>query len=297
MLKRSGIIFSLGLALIISLCVPPYCQGEPGKKTHSSENAIQATPPPMKITPRPDGKFLLEPLTAPPKGLIIPVSRPTQKGESSGHIPPISQNMVTPLDISQLVLSKVRHARYSWGASLENGSSTDCSGFTRYIYRRCNIDLPRTSAEQAEVGQEVTRRMDFSKLEAGDLLFFRQGGRSVGHAGIYLGEGKMIHASRSGGGVEVAELDQGYFINNFVVAKRVFEKQYKWPVHPGLSPAARTRNLDSPVATLPSAFRLRLIVGPLDPLHLNQTLVLPRQGQIIVKLHPKPGFRAAAECF
>jgi hypothetical protein len=93
MLKRSGIIFSLALALILSLWVPPHCQDEPGKKNHSSENAIHATPPTMKITPRPDGKFLLEPLTAPPKGLIIPLSRPTQKGESSGRIPPISQNM------------------------------------------------------------------------------------------------------------------------------------------------------------------------------------------------------------
>jgi hypothetical protein len=159
--------------------------------------------------------------------------------------------MVTPWDLSQLVLSKVRHARYAWGASLENGSATDCSGFTRYIYRLCKIDLPRTSAEQAQVGQEVTRRMDFSKLEAGDLLFFRQGGRSVGHAGVYLGEGKMIHASNAQGGVTVTELDQGYYVNNFVVAKRVFEKEYKWATYPGLSPAVRYRDWDSSGATLP----------------------------------------------
>ncbi len=254
MLKRPEIIFSLALALIISLCVPPHCQGEPGKKTHSSESAIHATPPLMKITPRADGKFLLEPLTAPPKGLIIPVSRPTRKGESSGHVPPISQNMVTPWDIGRLVLSRVRHVRYAWGASLGNDSATDCSGFTRYIYRMCKIDLPRTSAEQAQVGQEVTRRMDFSKLGAGDLLFFRQGGRAVGHAGIYLGDGKMIHAASSAGGVTVSELDQGYYINNFVVAKRVFEKRYRWPIFAGLSPAARNRDWDScgsPSAPIP----------------------------------------------
>jgi hypothetical protein len=319
MLKQSGIIFSLGLALIISLCVPPHCQARPSQKSLSIENASRATAALIKITPRPDGKFLLEPLTAPPKALVIPPSPPTKKGERNVPIPPTSQqhNMITPCDLSRLVLSKVRHARYAWGASLENGSATDCSGFTRYIYRLCKIDLPRTSAEQSQVGQEVTRRMDFSKLEAGDLLFFRQGGRSVGHAGVYLGEGKMIHASNAKGGVTVTELDQGYYVNNFVVAKRVFEKQYKWSAYPGLTPAARNRNLDSPVATLPSAptskmlptlwpnllsrclsqFRLRLIVGPLDPLHLNQALVLPRQGQIIVELHPKPGFRAAAESF
>jgi hypothetical protein len=114
----------------------------------------------------------------------------------------------------------------------------------------CKIDLPRTSAEQAQVGQEVTRRMDFSKLEAGDLLFFRQGGRSVGHAGVYLGEGKMIHASNAQGGITVTELGQGYYVKNFVVAKRVLEKKYRWPSFPGLSPAARYRDWDSPVLTL-----------------------------------------------
>lgn len=244
MLKQSGIIFSLGLALIISLCVPIHCQARPSQESLCIENGSRATAGLIKITPRPDGRFLLEPLTAPPKALVIPPSPPTKKGERNVPIPPTSQqhNMITPCDLSRLVLSKVQHARYAWGASLENGSATDCSGFTRYIYRLCKIDLPRTSAEQSLVGQEVTRRMDFSKLESGDLLFFRQGGTTVGHAGIYLGEGKMIHASNAQGGVTVTELDQGYYVNNFVVAKRVLEKKYRWPSFPGLSPAARYRD-------------------------------------------------------
>lgn len=249
MLKRSGIIFSLGFSLIISLCVPPWCQAEPGRTTHSSEMAVRATPPLIKITPRPDGKFLLEPLTPPPKSLIIPPSPPTQKGERTGSTPPTSYNQTAPGSFIQLVLSKVRHARYVWGTSLETGSATDCSGFTQYIYRICKIDLPRSSAEQAEVGKEVTRSMDFSKLEAGDLLFFRDSGRAVGHVGLYLGEGKMIHAASSRAGVTVSELDQEYYVNNFVVAKRVFEKTYKWAAHPGLSPVARNRDWDFPVAT------------------------------------------------
>ncbi|MCK9377389.1 MAG: C40 family peptidase [Syntrophobacterales bacterium] len=148
-----------------------------------------------------------------------------------------------------MVLSKVRRARYAWGESLETGSATDCSGFTRFIYRLCKIELPRTSAEQSRVGQEVTHRLDFSKLQAGDLLFFREGKRSVGHAGIYLGEGKMVHATSNAGGVVVSELDQDYYVNNFVVAKRVLEKRYKWADFPGLSPAARNRDWDSPVLT------------------------------------------------
>lgn len=247
MLKRSGIILSLVLALIISLGVPPQCQARPSQKPLSIENATRATAPSIKITPRPGGKFLLEPLTAPPNALVIPPSPPAQKGRRSDGLRPTSQNTIEPRSFIQFVLSKVRHARYAWGVSLETGSATDCSGFTRFIYRACGINLPRSSADQAQMGREVTRRMDFSRMAPGDLLFFRQGGRAVGHAGIYLGEGKMIHASRSGGGVEVAELDQGYYVNNFVVAKRVFEKTYKWPVYPGLSPAARYRDWGSPV--------------------------------------------------
>lgn len=249
MLKRSGIILSLVLALIISFGTPSQSQARPSQKPLSIENATRATAPSIKITPRPGGKFILDPLTAPPKSLNIPPSPPTQKGERSDGLRPTSQNTIETRSFIQLVLSKVRHAHYAWGASLETGSATDCSGFTRFIYRMCKIDLPRTSAEQAQVGKVVTQTMDFAKLAPGDLLFFRQVGRSVGHAGIYLGGGKMIHASSSGGGVEVTELDRGYYVNNFVVAKRVFEKTYKWISFPGLSPANRNRDWDSPMAT------------------------------------------------
>jgi cell wall-associated NlpC family hydrolase len=86
--------------------------------------------------------------------------------------------------------------------------------------------MPRSSREQAEVGQTVTSTMDFSKLVPGDLLFFSRGGHSVGHAGIYIGEGKMIHASTYRTGVIITDLREGGYQNRFVVAKRVFEVAY-----------------------------------------------------------------------
>jgi hypothetical protein len=219
--------------------------GKAKQKNLEQQGNYSRHPPPIKITPRPGGKFLLEPLTAPPKILKIPPSPPPQNGGRSDGLRPTSQNTIEPRSFIQLVLSKARHARYAWGASLETGSATDCSGFTRYIYRLCKIDLPSTSAEQAQVGKVVTHNMDFSKLEPGDLLFFRQGGRAIGHAGIYIGNGKMVHATSNAGGVVVSELDQGYYVNNFVVAKRVFEKKYRWSSSLGLSPAARNQDWDS----------------------------------------------------
>jgi cell wall-associated NlpC family hydrolase len=67
--------------------------------------------------------------------------------------------------------------------------------------------------------------MDFSKLLPGDLLFFRRG-RHVGHAGIYLGEGKMIHASTHRYGVIISDLRQSYYEKKFEVARRVIETKY-----------------------------------------------------------------------
>lgn len=196
-----------------------------------SRSSVGETAPLMKVIPQRDGKFLLEPLTAPKKTITTPLSQPPKKDEKNDRVSSASRgyNTFEPWDFSELILSKAkayRHAPYARGASLETGSATDCSGFVQFIYHGFKINLPRSSAEQAEVGKVVTRQMDFSKLLPGDLLFFRRGGHSVGHAGIYLGQGKMIHASSPRTGVTVTDLRQSYYEGTFVVAKRVFEVKY-----------------------------------------------------------------------
>ena len=188
------------------------------------------TAPLMKVTPQRDGRFLLEPLT-PKKTLNTPLTQPPKQEDKSDRVSsnPPKYNTSEPWNFSELILTQAKaykHAPYARGASLENGSATDCSGFVQFIYHGFKIDLPRSSAEQAQVGKVVTRQMDFSKLLPGDLLFFRRGGRSVGHAGIYLGEGKMIHASNHRYGVTVTDLRQPYYEGTFEVAKRVFEVKY-----------------------------------------------------------------------
>jgi cell wall-associated NlpC family hydrolase len=188
------------------------------------------TAPLMKVTPQRDGRFLLEPLT-PKKTLTTPFSQPPKKEDKTDRVSSASPqyNSFEPWNFSELIMSQAkayRDAPYARGASLANSSATDCSGFVQFIYRGFKIDLPRSSAEQAEVGKVVTHQMDFSKLLPGDLLFFRRGGRYVGHAGIYLGEGKMIHASNHRYGVTVTDLRQPYYEGTFQVAKRVFEVKY-----------------------------------------------------------------------
>ena len=109
--------------------------------------------------------------------------------------------------------------RYSWGSASRSG--TDCSGFTTQVFRGEGVKLPRTSQEQATVGNGVSR----DKLSKGDLVFFHTGrGHRVTHVGIYMGGGKFIHASSGGGKVQVNDLSEGYYSNRFVTGRRIPKK-------------------------------------------------------------------------
>jgi cell wall-associated NlpC family hydrolase len=104
--------------------------------------------------------------------------------------------------------------RYRWGGTSRNGF--DCSGFVQYVFRKHDIRLPRTSIEQSRVGKRISR----SKLNLGDLIFFRTRGNRVSHVGIYKGNNQFIHASSSGGKIRVNVLS-GYYAQRYVGARRV----------------------------------------------------------------------------
>lgn len=86
---------------------------------------------------------------------------------------------------------------YLWGGTSIKG--LDCSGYTKLVYMMNGYLLPRDASQQALVGIEVTRDKSWSELEKGDLLFFGttkpDGSDKVTHVGIYIGNGRMIHAS------------------------------------------------------------------------------------------------------
>lgn len=106
-------------------------------------------------------------------------------------------------------------ARYRYGGSGSRGF--DCSGFTSYIYRQHGISLPHNSAAQYRVGKPVSR----SELRPGDLVFFRTRGRRISHVGIYIGNGKFVHASSARGRVRVDTLNSGYYHQRYVGARRI----------------------------------------------------------------------------
>jgi len=189
---------------------------------------VPETRPLMRVIPQRDGRFLLEPLT--PKKPLGRTPAPTSENHRDTTSNSRNYHKWEPWNFSELLLTRAQGyygAPYRRGSSLEDSAATDCSGFVQYIYQGFKINLPRSSSEQAQVGRVVTQTMDFSKLLPGDLLFFRRGGRYVGHSGIYLGEGKMIHASNHRQGVTITDLRQPYYQNTFVVAKRIFEVDYQ----------------------------------------------------------------------
>lgn len=109
---------------------------------------------------------------------------------------------------------------YRWGGSSPD-SGFDCSGLVGYVFRNAlGIELPRVSREMAKAGEPVADR---AALAAGDLVFFSRRGDVVDHVGIYLGEGRFVHAPRTGRDVTVSELDSGYWSDKFLQARRVHE--------------------------------------------------------------------------
>ena len=82
----------------------------------------------------------------------------------------------------------------------------DCSGLVKYVLAAFNVGVPRTAKQQAKVGLAIVR--DTAQLLPGDLLTFAKTKKSVSHIGIYIGEGKYIHASSKAGKVIVSNIDR-----------------------------------------------------------------------------------------
>ena len=107
-------------------------------------------------------------------------------------------------------------APYRWGGV--NLRGIDCSAFVQKIYELFDISLPRTAHEQAHVGVQIAK----SKLAVGDLVFFNTKRRSLGHVGIYIGDGKFVHASSVGSRVvKIDGLDEPYYNKHFATARRL----------------------------------------------------------------------------
>ena len=104
---------------------------------------------------------------------------------------------------------------YRYGGNSPTG--LDCSGLVQYSYSRAGLPIPRTTKSQRESSAAVGSQ----SLRAGDLIFFDQEGRKSSHVGIYIGDGRFVHAPSSGKQVRVDTLDTKYWKKHYVGARRI----------------------------------------------------------------------------
>ena len=104
--------------------------------------------------------------------------------------------------------------KYVWGATGPN--TFDCSGLTQYCHKKLGINIPRTSLEQSKSGKLVSK----SNLQVGDLIFWKTTSAPVGHVGMYIGNNQFIHAPNSRSVVKIDNLNNSYYANKYVNARR-----------------------------------------------------------------------------
>jgi len=108
---------------------------------------------------------------------------------------------------------------YRYGGSSPN-TGFDCSGLIHYVYNKAaGVTLPRTTAGLYALETADSRQ----PLQPGDLLLFATSGRRVDHAGIYVGDGRFLHAPSSGGKVRVDSLHAGYWQRSYLGSRRVLD--------------------------------------------------------------------------
>jgi cell wall-associated NlpC family hydrolase len=98
----------------------------------------------------------------------------------------------------------------------ESRSGIDCSSFVQHVFAANGISLPRTAAQQAKVGTPINT----ADLQTGDRLYFSSSRTYIDHTGIYIGNGKFIHASGSRHGVTISDLSEPFYQRIYVGARR-----------------------------------------------------------------------------
>jgi cell wall-associated NlpC family hydrolase len=106
---------------------------------------------------------------------------------------------------------------YRYGGNNPKGGF-DCSGLIVYVYSKsANIKLPRTIQEMSSKGQSVENQAP----APGDLVFFNTTGEKYSHAGIYVGQGRFVHAPSAGGTVRLEYITTPYWAARFTEARRL----------------------------------------------------------------------------
>lgn len=128
----------------------------------------------------------------------------------------LSSSIDKASDMLMYALSLVG-VNYKYGGKTPE-TGLDCSGFVSYVYKQAaGLVLPHNARAISMFGQKIT----ISELQPGDLVFYNTMRHTFSHVGIYLGENKFVHASVTGRGVEVVNMNENYWVKRFNGARRI----------------------------------------------------------------------------
>lgn len=118
-----------------------------------------------------------------------------------------------------LISTAMRYLGCNYVSGGSGPGGFDCSGFVSYVHRRNGIDVSRSSVSLFHQGSPVAR----DDLQPGDVVFFERTYRAgISHVGMYIGNGKFIHAANHRGGVKITDLDSDYYASRYVGARRMY---------------------------------------------------------------------------
>ena len=135
----------------------------------------------------------------------------TEGGNGGGSTPSTS--------IGETIVTTAKQymgAPYVYGGMSPSGF--DCSGFVNYVYKLCGYSMSRVASS---IYNNNGTYVEKANLQIGDLVFFASNSSSIGHVGIYIGNGQFIHSSSGAGCVVISDLSSSYYLKNYVGAKRI----------------------------------------------------------------------------
>lgn len=133
---------------------------------------------------------------------------------SSISTPPPIQDYATRQSVLVDALGQIGRP-YVYGGADANGF--DCSGLVYHVYRKAGVQLPRTAAAQFKAG----RRIPFSSVAPGDLVFYKIGGGM--HVTIYVGHGEVVQAPKPGDTVSIAHVERKWWRKHYVGTVRILD--------------------------------------------------------------------------